>query len=230
MYDVNLLHSVMPCKRCCREMIIVKRKTVRDGIAWLCKHCASSRTNAIRCMNYISIRKYSFFSKSNFELHKHVKIIYAWSRGLRIAESVDTLDVSPKSLCNYFMALWVVCIHKLESMDTRFGGPDERIEIGETKFKQNTKKGDPDTSVTVFSIVDTTAQVGYMRVVPKNNNPATLFSILQENIVPGTTIHALKPVSFGQLQNACNTSFNFVDLENEKHTNGMLLEERKTTA
>ena len=219
MHRVNLLPSAMACQKCARQMITIARKNKNDGIAWICKHCA----RAMRSHRYISIRNHSFFSQSNIGLQKHVKIIHAWSRGARIADTVDSLDVSRRVLCTYFLSLRVVCVQQLLRMDTRLGDGG-RIEIGETKFKQNTKKGAPDTSVTVFSIVDTTAQVGYMRVVPENNKPATLFSILQENIVPGTTIHALKSSAFAQLQNTCdmcNTNFNFVDLENEKHSNEM---------
>ena len=84
---------------------VIVRRSLKDGYSWTCKHC----NRYLRKFSYISIRKKSFFSNSNLPLARHVMIIHAWSKGSRICDYANELNLSANSLGQHFIHLREVC-------------------------------------------------------------------------------------------------------------------------
>ena len=122
-------------------------------------------------------------------------IIHAWSKGSRICDYANELNLSANSLGQHFIHLREVCSMQILSMDLRMGGPGVVIEIDESQFRHKPKhhrgRG-PVSTVWVFGMVDTSTSpsIGIMKVVP-DRSAATLLPIIYDNIRPGISSIAI---------------------------------------
>ena len=119
-------------------------------------------------------------------------IIHAWSKGSRICEYVNELNLSAKSFGQHFIYLREVCSTQILSTDLRMGGSGVVIEIDESQLRHKPKhQRGRGSTMWVFGMVDisTTPSIGIMKVVP-DRSAATLLPIIHDNIRPGNIIHS----------------------------------------
>ena len=156
-------------------------------------------------------------------------IIHAWSKGSRICDYANELNLSANSLGQHFIHLREVCSMQILSMDLRMGGPGVVIEIDESQFRHKPKhhrgRG-PVSTVWVFGMVDTSTSpsIGIMKVVP-DRSAATLLPIIYDNIRPGSIIHSDQWAAYTRLRSdpqynyrSVNHSLHFVDPVTGVHT------------
>lgn len=188
-----------------------------DLCCWRCSNKA--------CGKKVSIRHGSWFSDSNLTLENIVLLTYFWVYRVEQELVEHELGISHSTIVDWYNFSREVCLSILELNSQRIGGPGKVVEIDESKFgKRKYHRGRRVDGVWVFGgIQRDTKQCFFKCVADRTAN--TLVSIINENILPGTTIisdcwkaySSLNSEGFTHL--TVNHSVNFVDPETGAHTN-----------
>ena len=176
----------------------------------------------------LSIRHKSFFEKSKLSLKTWLQILQAWSFDEPIKTMKENIDVSERVAIDAYHLLRDICSWKLCQLTIKLGGPGMTVQIDESLFKHKRKyhRGTgPQTEKWVFGIVDISHQpaLGYMELVDRRD-AATLLPIIQNHVLPGSTIHSDEWRAYSSLSSqgfthrTANHSLNFVDPVTGTHT------------
>ncbi|KAI6651227.1 hypothetical protein LOD99_5374 [Oopsacas minuta] len=157
-----------------------------------------------------------------------LKFLYYWSEDIQAHMFLEKqLGWSPNTVedCKNFTR--DVCIEDLIVNPEPIGGSGTIVEIDECKFrKREYNRGRLLTGQWVFGMFETGTNKAVM-VVVTNRTIATLPPIIQQYILPGTTIHSNEWASYAILQHTTyvhhtiNHSQNFVDPHTGVHTQGI---------
>ena len=112
------------CNKCKSRMEIIKDSSIADGCRWRCKNN--------KCKNARAIRDGSFFSGSKLTLETIILIIYFWCTDFTIMQAVKELEVSQKTLIDWYrFCRDIVGFHyeSEEVSNTKIGGVGQVVEI-----------------------------------------------------------------------------------------------------
>ena len=214
----GLLKTERTCMRCHNEMRLVVRSGV-DGKIWQC---------GCPCRARVSVREGTFFAHSKLPLAKIIEFIYAWAyEDLTFKKAKREFGISQHTFVDWKMFLRDVCGEYFVAHPVRIGGVGHTVQIDESVFtRRKYNRGRMIREQWVFGGIDTQTKAGFMVPVDRRD-AATLLPIIQQFILPGTTIvsdlwGAYNTVgNLGYAHLTVNHSVNFVDPLTFAHTNAV---------
>eukprot|EP00794_Sanderia_malayensis_P005846 gene5846-6545_t len=111
---------------------------------------------------------------------------------MRLSTVMVVLSLAEHTVVDWFNYMREECTHKLLTLNIRLGGPGRIVEIDESvmiKRKYNRGARRQQHQQWVFGIYDRETKVGYLQFVD-HRDEATLFPIIQQYVIPGTTINS----------------------------------------
>lgn len=185
----GVLKKEVKCRSCNRPMSLARRNNTKDQYTWKCsfRDCATNPS--------VTIRTQSIFEGSKLTLKEYISVIFYWSLELCPTNVSKLTKVSLRSVSVINDLMRDICTRYFVRNPIRLGGEGCTVEADESCFsskpKHNRGRGlNIGKSLWVFGMVDITnrPKVGYMEVVERRN-AETLIPIINERVLPGTTIH-----------------------------------------
>ena len=218
----GLLANTMQCPTCninCMEGMYFR---AIDGVCWRCPECRKT----------INIRKGSFFEQSHLHLWQLISLTYYWSvdcgttRGFSQDQIMKELEIgSAHSIVDWKQFCRDVCVDYFLNHPEQLGGPGRVVEIDESLFsRRKYNRGQLVRGQWVFGGYDPQEKKGFLIPVARRD-AGTLIPIIQQWIVPGSTIHSDMWAAYNQIGNigyqhgTVNHTYNFVDPQTGVHTN-----------
>ncbi len=171
----------------------------------------------------MSIRKDSWFEKSNLSLKEIVKLTYWWCRGLKQDEIRHEVNISKHTAVDWDSFCRETCEVTLLEKEEKIGGPGKTVQIDENKFgKRKYHRGHKVEGQWVFGGIEEETR-SFMVAVEKRDEK-TLLPIIQQHIAEGTTIVSdcwkayTNLDKHGYLHKCVNHSKEFVNADGD-HTN-----------
>ena len=215
----NLIYTEKQCGQCNVPCILIKHHC-RDTQMWRCPDC----------LKKLSIRADSFFSKSNLELRSIVLVIYFFSCGSSVKETVIHLtgNVSKKSIIQWYSYLREICSAYLINHSPRLGGVGHIVEVDESLFgrkrKYNVGNNIAYGGPWVFGLIERGRNMCFMFIVDDRKRD-TIFPYILRHVLPGTEIHSDEALIYNALpangfihRTVCHKT-NFVSPVDGAHTN-----------
>lgn len=216
----GLLRQVVPCIICREAMTPTPNNEAPDFEAMHCRSCHLKK----------SIRCDSLFFRGNLSIKKIILLLYFFSKNTSNAEAARELDLTDKTVTQWYSRFRKVCIWYFEVLarDEVLGGLNSIVEIDEsliTRRKYN--RGRVVSKRWVFGAIERREDGQYRSFVEfvENRREDTLLEIIRRRIAPGTTIISDGWAAYRNLgqYNYChqviNHSENFVDPANRSiHT------------
>ena len=174
-----------------------------------------------------SIRHGTFFEKSNLTLETIVRFIYLWAHEvLSVKTARREFKMSNGAIVDWKSFLRDICAEHFIDNPVQLGGPGMTVEIDKgvfTRCKYNRRRMVREQWV--FGGIDITRKCFLVPV--ERRDAATLLPIVQQFILPGTTIvsdcwrayNALPTLGYQHLK--VNHTYHFVDPVTYAHTNNV---------
>ncbi|XP_066925007.1 uncharacterized protein [Clytia hemisphaerica] len=179
--DNGLIASSMKCSFCSSDMDLKDAQNYSsDGCRWRCRKKDHS--------SEASIRKGSWFEKSNLTLEEIIELTYWWSTGCEQTQVCKEMGVSSKTAVDWYSFCREVCEVIIMVHSKPIGGPGTRVQIDESKFgKRKYHRGHKVEGQWVFGGIEEESRQNFMVAVEKRDKK-TLIPIIERYILPGTTI------------------------------------------
>ena len=126
----NLIASSRKCGYCNEMMKMVVTKDRSDGYKWECRRQINGKRHKVE----MSIRKDSWFEKSNLSLEEIVKLTYWWCRGLKQDEIRHEVNISEHTAVDWDSFCRETCKVTLLEKEEKIGGPGKTVQIDKSKF------------------------------------------------------------------------------------------------
>ena len=208
--DNKLIKRYVKCKtrNCRRNMHIIRDRSKRDKYKFCCPKCQATQ----------SIRKDSFFKKSNLGIDDILCIIFCWSAQLSVKSTVIMANVCRNSVCQWYQFIREKCSEALlNDVNYKFGGPGVVVQIDESVLaKRKYNVGRNVTQQWIFGLYDTTTKCSHVQLVD-DRRAETLIPIIQKFVRPGSTVFSDQWAAYRQLNQlgyhhaTVNHSQNFID-------------------
>ena len=187
-----------------------------DSLWWRCSECSSWK----------SVRKGSFFECSHLTLAQWLIIFFHWTTNTPSKRIQELVEVSKKTVINALARIREISSCKVDSENIQLGGTGRIVEIDESKFgvRQKYHHGRASHGPWVFGMIERHSKRVLLFRIP-NRKRETLLPIIEQHILPGTTIYSDEFTPY-HILNDCglnhvtvNHSHNFVDPDTGAHTN-----------
>nr|XP_042902419.1 uncharacterized protein LOC122270154 [Parasteatoda tepidariorum] len=219
----GLISNRYKCPVCGKDISLVERKDRSDGFEWVCRVKGSNAHHIKR-----SIREGSWFEECHLIMIDILIFTWMWVHEANSEMITTELNINNdktitdwKNFCRDFCV--DICTRKREMI----GGPGIIAEIDESKFgKRKYNRGKRVDGKWVFGGVERESRRCFFEVAP-DRTKKTLLSIIEQNILPGTTIMSDCWKSYdclagsGFVHLSVNHSETFRDPETGAHTNKM---------
>ena len=169
---------------CQEAMSLVKSTDISDG----CKRQCRKQVNGKRHNNVKSIRKDSFFEKSNMSLEEIMKFTYWLTQNLKQTQIKVQLELGTATAVDWDMFCREVCEIVIVEEGKPIGGPGKCVQIDESKIgKCKYHRGHYVEGQWVFGGIDEDSRECFIFPVGKRDQD-NLLPIIKQWILPGTTI------------------------------------------
>lgn len=128
--DEGLIAKSRLCCQCDQPMKLVKCEDRSDKYKWECRKTVNGKRHKVE----VSIRKGSWFEKSNMTLEEVLKFTYWWSRDLRQEEIRHELNIATHTAVDWDSFCRETCEVTLMERKDSIGGPEKIVQIDESKF------------------------------------------------------------------------------------------------
>lgn len=172
--------------------------------------------------------KDSFLERAKISPAKFVYCVFYWAAQIAVGTTVDHLDMSSRTLVQYYQYLRDICSWKLCASPMQLGGPGKEVQIDESvlvRAKYDRGRNVGREQQWVFGAYDVSEKVGYITFV-NQRDAATLLPIIQRVVAPGSVIVSDEWAAYRGIPNipgnythlTVNHSQNFVNPVTGKHT------------
>ncbi|KAG8181482.1 hypothetical protein JTE90_016569 [Oedothorax gibbosus] len=201
--DLGLIAKSVTCY-CNAEMKWTNKtdKNCKDPFVWRCrknKHCSK-----------MTIRKNTFFEKSNTELTEILWIIYMWVYDYSMASMLHETDISHQTVLQLSYACDRVCQDILEFKTGSVGGEQKSVEIFECSLKEELSDG---SESWVFGALELGSTKSLLVIMP-DKSPETILKMLDREVISGSTLVSYNWSAFKNL-----TADNFHYLKKDRLLN-----------
>ena len=136
----------------------------------------------------MSIRKGSWFERSNLTLEEILKLTYWWCRDVAQETMRFEVDVSGNTVVDWDSFCREICEVNYLECEEKIGGHGKRVQIDESKFgKRKYHRGHRVEGQWVFGGIEEGSRKSFMFAVD-DRSEATLLPIIETFIEKGTTI------------------------------------------
>lgn len=215
----GLLATDVDCPRCGQPMRDRPLRSVMEGRCWRCRNDA--------CRKYVNLRYGSFFEKSHLSLEAIITVTFMWAIELTEWQIESQARIGHEAAVQWLQCLRDECSWDLVQAPRPIGGVGHIVAIDESllaRRKVGNRQGRPVPQQWVFGGVDLQTKNFFMELVPQRDQ-ATLFPVLQRNILPGTMIWSDGWAAYnniptlGYQHQVVNHQQHFVDPVTGVHTN-----------
>ena len=213
--NCNLLSNRSVCDTCNVDMVLRERNSTKDGYAWRCVNCRTTR----------SVRQKSWFQDSNLSLWKIMEITYMWSIRYPPRIIKHELQIFDHTVTDWLNFCRDVCTDIIIETGEKIGGEGVEVEIDESKFgKRKYNRGRVREGVWVFGGIEKQSNKCFM-VPVEDRSSATLKPLIEKYIARGSIIHSDCWKAYERLNVddythlTVNHSLNFVDPDTGACTN-----------
>lgn len=218
--DEGLMAKGRSCPMCAGEMSLTRCEDRSDGLKWECR----KQVNGKRHKAEVSIRKGSWFEKSNMTLEEILKLTYWWCQDLDQAQIKHEVGLAESTGVDWDSFCREVCEIILLENGEKLGGKGKVVQIDESKFgKRKYHRGHHVEGQWVFGGIEEGSRKCFVVAVEKRDEQ-TLLPIIQKWIEPGTIIVSDCWKAYSTLEKhgyehrTVNHSVEFVNKEGD-HTN-----------
>ncbi|XP_028394432.1 uncharacterized protein LOC114527774 [Dendronephthya gigantea] len=182
--DRQLIAAEQLCPQCDSVMTWTETTDRKDGYKWLCRKTTNGKRHRVE----VSIRKGSWFEKSNFTVEEIIKFTYWWTVDLTQSQIVQQLGFASNSGVDWDMFCREVCEVVMLQESLPIGGPGKVVQIDESKIgKRKYHKGHRVEGQWVFGGIENESRKSFIFAVEKRDE-ATLLPLIKKWILPGTKI------------------------------------------
>lgn len=224
-FDFALKMSIIDKEQTCdynhgkERMILVKDSNCVFKKVWRCRKCGKKR----------SVLYGSVFYDSKIPISTMLRIVFCWAYELSVVFTSIISGVSEHSISSVFQQLRNACFQTVFSGKQKMiGGIGKTIEIDETLMsKRKYNRGRLLNDQWIFGGICRETNEFFAYLVPDRKGE-TLLKIIEENILPGTTLYSDQWSGYSPLDNlpnppqfihfTVNHSKNFVDPITKVHT------------
>ena len=189
-----------------------------DKCQWRCRSCKSTRT----------LRDGTFFSHSRLELQQILDLMLYWSQGVDSQKFIrrNCKILSSATIVDWRNFMRDLCSEYFIRNPATIGGTGHVVEIDESAWtKRKYNRGRLVKNQWVFGGIDRDTRECFAVLVDQRN-AATLLPIIDQFILPGTTIYSDEWAAYNNIVNSPNNythgtvnhSRNFVDPTTLVHT------------
>ena len=182
--DEKLIANSRKYGHCNEMMKLVIANDRSDGFKWECRRQINGKRHRVE----ISIRKDSWFEKSNLTLVEIVKLTYWWCRGVSQEDIRHEVNVSEHTAVDWDSFCRETCEVTLLEREDKIGGPGKTVQIDESKFgKRKYHRGHKVEGQWVFGGIEEESRRSFMVAVEKRDEKTSL-PLIQRHIAEGSTI------------------------------------------
>jgi hypothetical protein len=168
--DEGLIAKSRLCCHCDQPMKLVKCEDRSDKYKWECRKSMNGKRHKVE----ISIRKGSWFEKSNMTLEEVLKFTYWWFRDVIRHE----LNIAAHTAVDWDSFCRETCEVTLMEREHPIGGPGKIVQIDESKFgKRKYHRGHRVEGQWVFGGIEEESRRSFMVAVEKRDE-STLLPII----------------------------------------------------
>lgn len=215
--NIGMLRREISCTSCGRNMSLVKGGHCQDNFRWRCGR---------PCRKEVSIRKGTFFEKSNLKLKKIIRLIYYWAFEEASHKKIKReLRLGEQTIVDWKNFLRDICTEKLLRTPTILGGLNHVVQIDETLMtRRKYNVGRLIREVWVFGGIDCQTKQCFLIEV-SDRSAQTLMPLICEYVLPHTTVVSDCWAAYNQIQlygydhKTVNHSRFFVDPVTRVNTN-----------
>ena len=172
------------CGHCNNKMNLVECKDRPDGYKWECRRQEAGK----RHKTEISIRRGSWFEKSNMTMEEILKFTYWWCRDLKQEQIRHELNLVSNTAVDWDSFCRETCEVTLLEREEKIGGPGKIVQIDESKFgRRKYHRGHRVDGQWVFGGIEEETRRSFMVAVDKRDE-ATLLPLIERHIEKGTMI------------------------------------------
>ncbi|GBN24084.1 hypothetical protein AVEN_15284-1 [Araneus ventricosus] len=217
--EQGLIASGYECPKCRQQTVLTRRSDISDGFNLAC-HVRGQNGHHIKR----SIRAGSWFERNHLPIPTILKFLIYGCVEMKIKFILEQLNISSKTATDWASFCREVCQDILIWRSGKIGGPGIVLEIDESKFgKRKYNRGKRVVGRWVFGGVERRTNNCFF-VVVENRTSEVLLSVIEEHILPGTTVmsdcrssyQCLSDEGFEHL--TVNHSMHFVDPDTGAHT------------
>lgn len=179
------------CERCQHPLKLRVDSSRIDGYRWFCDdYIVQRKQKRTRCNFTTSVRAGTFFAKSHLSLRVILKFIHFWIYNTPLNMIQFNLHLSSHTAVDFANFCREVVYDHMIINSKPLGGPGEHVEIDESKFgRRKYNKGHRVEGQWVFGGFQRGS--GDIFMVPVDSRDrSTLLPIIENWILPGTTIHS----------------------------------------
>ncbi|XP_028414213.1 uncharacterized protein LOC114537271 [Dendronephthya gigantea] len=182
--DEGLIAHERVCGHCNNSMRLVKCADRSDGYKWECRKQVAGKRHKVE----LSIRKGSWFEKSNMTLEEVIKFTYWWCRDVNQEQIRHELNVATNTAVDWDSFCRETYEVTLLEREEKIGGPGKIVQIDESKFgKRKYHRGHHVEGQWVFGGIEEDSRRSFMAAVDKRDE-ATLLPLIERYIEKGTII------------------------------------------
>ena len=173
---------------------LVRHSNSPDGSYWKCTQP--------RCRKRYDLRVGSFFENSDLPLRTLVELLYWWSKDIRLSVFRREFNaISDDEIMDWFNLCRDFCVHVLFDINKNpIGGVDVVVEVN---ISRSFYRGEThDEAIWMLGLVERD-NPGNSILLPCPGNktdPASLLPVIQQHVLPGTTVLTDEYSSFNDLQ------------------------------
>ena len=182
----GLLAKTMDCPRCANPMQEEKTEASKnDGFRWRCKESG--------CRTTTTVRKGSFFEKSNAGLTQLVLVIYFWAMEALQRQIANESGLSEATIVSWAKLLRGICTQDLAGRRRPLGGPGKVVSIDETQVARRkwhtNAQGRPIKELWLFGGIEHSTKRCFIELVPPEGRTASVMqALIVKHVAEGTTI------------------------------------------
>ena len=190
---------------------------ISEGRGWRCPEKS--------CKKFASLRIGSFFEGSKIPLDGLLEFVYFWAKNLLTTAFLhENLGWGEHTITDWKNFVRDLCVELFLTNPQPIGGPGHVVEIDESKFgHRKYSRGRMLSGQWVFGGIDVDTKDIFMIPV-QNRTAATLVPLIEQYILPGTTIHSDEWASYNLIPSTTfqhltvNHSIDFVNPTTGVHT------------